>query len=781
MNRSDLQYRNGSRPGPKRNPGRRKPQWRAFGTVFVLLLSLGSVLGAAFPAQAAATTVVTLTFDDANYNHLAAAQTMKSHGLAGTFFVPSGWVGQPGYMSVDDLKTVEGLGSEIAGHTINHPSLPSLSTDDATREVCNDRANLVAMGFKPTDFAYPFSETTAAVETIVKNCGYLSARGLGDVLSAKGTACAGCVQAESIPPADPYLTKAPEEIDRTWTLADLEKQVTDAQALGGWVQLTFHNICDGCDTGPLQLDTPTAVFDAFTAWLAAGAGPNGAGTSVKTVQQVIGGTYTLPVAGPVAPVVAPPAAGVNGVVNPSLETAGTVTVGNALPTPKCWSTAGYGTNVPTFALLAAAHTGTVAMSLSMASYANGDAKLLHTMTEAGCAPSVAPGHTYSLRAWYNSTVQTQFVLYYRTSIGAWIYGTSSPYFPASTTYSQAAWTTPPIPADVSAISFGLNLFQNGTLVTDDYALYDTVGAPSTATATRLWGQDAYGTSAAISAGTFPTPGVPVAYVATGETYQDALSGAGAAGVNKGPVLLVQRNGIPAVIAAELARLKPVRIVVLGGNLAVSDGVFASLSGVAPTTRTWGQDAYGTSAAISAGTFPTPGVPVAYVATGAAYQDALSGAGAAGVNKGPVLLVQPNGIPAVIAAELARLKPARIVVLGGNLAVSDGVFASLSGVAPTTRLWGQDAYGTSAAISAGTFPTPGIPVVYLATGATYQDALSGAGAAGVNQGPVLLVQPNGIPGVIAAELARLKPARIVILGGNLAVSDAVMAQSLALVG
>ncbi|MEB0200544.1 cell wall-binding repeat-containing protein, partial [Cryobacterium sp. 5I3] len=103
------------------------------------------------------------------------------------------------------------------------------------------------------------------------------------------------------------------------------------------------------------------------------------------------------------------------------------------------------------------------------------------------------------------------------------------------------------------------------------------------------------------------------------------------------------------------------------------------------------------------------------------------------------------------------------------------------IAPTTRLWGQDAYGTSAAISAGTFPTPGVPVVYLATGETYQDALSGAGAAGVNQGPVLLVQPNGIPAVIAAELARLKPGRIVILGGNLAVSDAVMAQSLALVG
>ena len=27
-------------------------------------------------------------------------------------------------------------------------------------------------------------------------------------------------------------------------------------------------------------------------------------------------------------------------------------------------------------------------------------------------------------------------------------------------------------------SFGLSLFRNGTLTTDDYAMYDTIGAPS---------------------------------------------------------------------------------------------------------------------------------------------------------------------------------------------------------------------------------------------------------------------------------------------------------------
>ncbi|MBG6181149.1 hypothetical protein IWX62_002360 [Arthrobacter sp. CAN_A1] len=34
-----------------------------------------------------------------------------------------------------------------------------------------------------------------------------------------------------------------------------------------------------------------------------------------------------------------------------------------------------------------------------------------------------------------------------------------------------------MPAGATAVSFGLSLFSNGTLTTDDYAMYDTVGAP----------------------------------------------------------------------------------------------------------------------------------------------------------------------------------------------------------------------------------------------------------------------------------------------------------------
>lgn len=93
--------------------------------------------------------------------------------------------------------------------------------------------------------------------------------------------------------------------------------------------------------------------------------------------------------------------------------------------------------------------------------------------------------------------------------------------------------------------------------------------------TRLAGADRYATAAAVSAATF-APGVPVAYVAAGTDFPDALAGGPAAAAQGGPILLVGRDAVPAVTAAELARLRPARIVVLGGPAAASDALVAAL-------------------------------------------------------------------------------------------------------------------------------------------------------------------------------------------------------------
>lgn len=432
-------------------------------TGFLLILS---GLSAVTPAAAAPTpqTVVSLTFDDGNADQMTAAQIMSSAGLAGTFFIPSSWVGAPGYLTRTQLGLLAAAGNEIGGHTVNHADLVALPPAEATRQACQGRATLAGWGFQVTSFAYPFASVNTAAETIVKDCGFNSARGLGDIESRFG--CQGCGFSEATPPADPYYTRALDQTSSSWTLNDLQQAVINAEnSGGGWVQYTFHHICDNaCD----PLSVTSATFQQFTQWLAARAATNN--TVVRTVDQVIGGTVkpVVSTAGTTPPA-APP--GVNGIKNPSLEqtTSGGI--------PQCWMIGGYGSNSPVFSRTSPGHTGTAAERIVMTGYVDGDAKLLPAFDLGTCSPTVTPGHTYSLRAWYQSTTITQFAVYLRNDSGYWSYWTSSPWLAASQAYTEASWQAPTIPAGFNGISFGLSLFSNGVLVTDDYGLYEDVGAP----------------------------------------------------------------------------------------------------------------------------------------------------------------------------------------------------------------------------------------------------------------------------------------------------------------
>ncbi|MFN8031326.1 MAG: cell wall-binding repeat-containing protein [Dermatophilaceae bacterium] len=292
---------------------------------------------------------------------------------------------------------------------------------------------------------------------------------------------------------------------------------------------------------------------------------------------------------------------------------------------------------------------------------------------------------------------------------------------------------------------------------------------------RWSGADRYATSAAISVKSF-SPGVPVAYVASGAVYADALSGAPVAGKDKGPILLVTSDRIPGSVQTELRRLTPGKIVVLGGPATVNDEVLSKLQDyTAGGVERWsGLDRFETSAAISAKSF-APGVATAFIASGRIYTDALSGAPVAGKNASPVLLVDSSSVPARIQAELTRLKPGRIVVLGGPTTVTPNVLTKLQTftTGAVVRWSGPDRFATSAEISAGNYG-PGVAVLYVASGRVFSDALPGAPVAGMTRGPVLLVDTFELPRTVENEIARLQPHRIVILGGPATVSENVRA-------
>ncbi len=118
----------------------------------------------------------------------------------------------------------------------------------------------------------------------------------------------------------------------------------------------------------------------------------------------------------------------------------------------------------------------------------------------------------------------------------------------------------------------------------------------------------------------------------------------------------------------------------------------------------------------------------------------------------------------------------VLVVALVFALCASAFASTpaSAAGLVTRQAGAGRTATAVAISRATF-RPGVPVVYVAEQADLAYSLPGAAAAGALGGPVLLTARNALPGQVARELTRLRPARIVVLGGTRHVSNAVLAR------
>ena len=120
--------------------------------------------------------------------------------------------------------------------------------------------------------------------------------------------------------------------------------------------------------------------------------------------------------------------------------------------------------------------------------------------------------------------------------------------------------------------------------------------------------------------------------------------------------------------------------------------------------------------------------------------------------------------------LAAATAVSVIALGFSAFASPAT-ADPSGPPTVTRISGSDRYSTAVALAQQGYPD-GAPVLYVATGANYPDALAAGPAAAELGGPLLLTAPNSLPADVAAEVTALAPRKIYVVGGTSAVSAAV---------
>jgi hypothetical protein len=301
------------------------------------------------------------------------------------------------------------------------------------------------------------------------------------------------------------------------------------------------------------------------------------------------------------------------------------------------------------------------------------------------------------------------------------------------------------------------------------------GGAATPPPIQLYGSDAIATSIAVSQAEFPSPGSAQAVVlARSDFYSDALAGGPLAAHLDAPLLITpgapESTALDPRVLAEIERVLPPgdTVYILGGPLALSTNIDATLTGLGyQVTREAGADEYATAVDIA----EELGNPsVVFEATGLDFADALSAVPAAIEHSGAILLTEGSTQTAQTASYLsAHLGDTRFAI-GGPL-------AALGADPGAIGVYGQDEYGTSAAVAARFFP--GATLYGVATGLSFPDALAGGVymATGGRDGPLLLVNPAATPpisGSVSAFLATLAPGTSgYVFGGPLAVPSSVI--------
>lgn len=305
----------------------------------------------------------------------------------------------------------------------------------------------------------------------------------------------------------------------------------------------------------------------------------------------------------------------------------------------------------------------------------------------------------------------------------------------------------------------------------DGAATSTAATVRGVTVDRLAGDDRMATAIAVSRDAWPS-GATTVMLATSLDFADALSGAAAAGKATASLLLTPAASLPSDVAAEIKRLAPSRVVLVGGAGVLSTTVSEQVARAVPTAkieRLAGADRYATSRAAAELSGTSADV---FIATGRDYPDALSAAAVGNSIGAPVILVDGSAtrLDSAMLATLKKIEAGSATIVGGTGVVSPQIEQALKSTGLTvTRLAGADRYATNDAVVQHHFPASALKTLF-ASGMGFADALPASVLAGRWKLPLLLTAQSCVVPT-AADFIQERGTESVVLVGGSAVLDA----------
>jgi peptidoglycan/xylan/chitin deacetylase (PgdA/CDA1 family) len=117
---------------------------------------------------------VAITFDDGSETDLLiAAPVLREFGFGATFYVTTGFLGRPGYLTVAQLQGLASMGFQIGCHSMTHAYLSDLDDEGLRREIVDSKMQLEQIvGKRVEHFSCPGGRYNVRSVQIVKTAGY---------------------------------------------------------------------------------------------------------------------------------------------------------------------------------------------------------------------------------------------------------------------------------------------------------------------------------------------------------------------------------------------------------------------------------------------------------------------------------------------------------------------------------------------------------------------------------------------------------------------------------
>lgn len=256
---------------------------------------------------------------------------------------------------------------------------------------------------------------------------------------------------------------------------------------------------------------------------------------------------------------------------------------------------------------------------------------------------------------------------------------------------------------------------------------------------RIWGDNRYQTAVAVSKAGW-AGGSDSVILASGEEFADSLVAAPLAAQLDAPILITPSGSLNRDIAAELKRLSPNSIVIVGGPRAVTETVAvaaAAAAGIASDSveRIDGPDRYAVSLNVARRLGEQ--VDSVVVASGTTWPDALSIAASAASRGEAIVLADPRGISAGARTYLTE-SPRTLTVVGGTTALPDVALQGLT----YSRIAGANRYETNWQVLQRRYTATERTRAMIASAESFPDALVLGPYVSKQARPVLLIGKCG---------------------------------------